>query len=935
MQIKGTYNSTSEKYELSIPSGVTLLIPYGDTTSDRNSGGTATIHYDGASGKSYYTANSSQVATFERISHVILCNGVTLYVDGTLEISGELTGGAGGSPAGHTAGKYSELILEPNAKIVVEGHIKAYGFISNSSESETQNTLVTVNGTISQPFSLIDYKGGSLLKAINEQIGTYKYHPFCQFKFMNISVETRYNSTGKLNGWCNLATGKLIGDGMQQNFKEVTFIGEGYMIEMTSSDSYILSKYDPSTEITDLRIYGGAKNNPMALALSTSLGDVNTSSDQYFFGISWCYNITLDNAPNQDEIAVFEMPYTYKLMPGSKMTIEEGAKLIINTLSIYSSFTDNVYHTDDGARPGRYPDGKDPAILIVRGALEADYLGGDVYADRNGVTVIAKYGTSVVTYEPSNYSGSTLSATVETRQTITTTLKLLYFTDSNDDGTIESSEISYERSDILKNFTYETINEVWVLSAKTAYITIDLPDDVRAVIENVIASINADGTITLSKYDSSAGSSVKVVVGTPITFYLASGQVVASEETMTLNSLSELEALYVNNREFVWNASATGTPTIYDIPVFSLSTGLASDNQIGTISVGSITIGNLKANATPYISIPITATGSQRVGYSEILTVTTTLTIAGASQTGVSLNPSNSSGIFESSKENSSTGSTVTVSLTVTITITADLKEQILATAKSIAELKEQESPDTCVTPDTLVTLADGTQRRIDELTYDDLVLVWNFYTGTYDIARPAALVNHGYSNCEIIKLTFSDGSILKFIGVHGAFSKDYNRFIDISADNCYDYVGTTFLKYTEDGFAEITLVDCDVYTEYTESWTIVTEKHYNAILNGVFTANPSVCAAFPNADVPQLEPYEAFELGENMQYDSAKMQADIEKYGLYTYEEFKDYISYEKFVAWDIATLKVVVGKGYATYEGVINYINIINQFTPDQTTT
>ena len=238
-------------------------------------------------------------------------------------------------------------------------------------------------------------------------------------------------------------------------------------------------------------------------------------------------------------------------------------------------------------------------------------------------------------------------------------------------------------------------------------------------------------------------------------------------------------------------------------------------------------------------------------------------------------------------------------------------------------------SSTTCVTADTLVTLADGTQKRIDAVTFDDKILVWNFYTGFYDIAPAMALVNHGYEQNSIIKLSFSNGAVLKFIGVHGAFSKDENRFVDINVGNASSYIGDTFLASSAAGFVDVTLLDVEIYSEYVESWTIVTEKHYNAVLNGMLTANPSVSEAFTDAEVPEIEPYEVFELGANMQYNLDKMQADIELYGLYDYEMFEDYITYEKFVAWDIATLKIAVGKGYATYEGVLNYITIINAFT------
>ena len=44
-----------------------------------------------------------------------------------------------------------------------------------------------------------------------------------------------------------------------------------------------------------------------------------------------------------------------------------------------------------------------------------------------------------------------------------------------------------------------------------------------------------------------------------------------------------------------------------------------------------------------------------------------------------------------------------------------------------------------CVTPETLVTLADGTQKRIDQVTYNDQLLVWDFNTGEY-VSKPAVV---------------------------------------------------------------------------------------------------------------------------------------------------------------------------------------------------
>ena len=60
------------------------------------------------------------------------------------------------------------------------------------------------------------------------------------------------------------------------------------------------------------------------------------------------------------------------------------------------------------------------------------------------------------------------------------------------------------------------------------------------------------------------------------------------------------------------------------------------------------------------------------------------------------------------------------------------------------------------------------------------------------------------------------------------------------------------------------------------------------------------------------------------MKYDPVQMQADIEKYGLYTYEDFADYLTYEQFMAFNVQYMKIAVGKGTYTYEGILNLIDV-----------
>ena len=229
----------------------------------------------------------------------------------------------------------------------------------------------------------------------------------------------------------------------------------------------------------------------------------------------------------------------------------------------------------------------------------------------------------------------------------------------------------------------------------------------------------------------------------------------------------------------------------------------------------------------------------------------------------------------------------------------------------------EQTKGSTCITPDTLATLADGTQKRIDEVVANDQLLVWNFYTGEYTVAPASIIMNHGASTVNVTTLNFSDGTSINTINGHGFFDIATNEFVLIDEFNATDYIGHEFVKQDGDGYSTVQLVSYSVEEQYTEVWSILTSEYYNCVLEGMWT----VTAAEVENSPEWLMPYE---IGEDMKYDEAKMKADIEKYGLYTYEEFAEYMTEEQFVALGLANFKVSVAKGYITWEEILYLISI-----------
>ncbi len=217
-----------------------------------------------------------------------------------------------------------------------------------------------------------------------------------------------------------------------------------------------------------------------------------------------------------------------------------------------------------------------------------------------------------------------------------------------------------------------------------------------------------------------------------------------------------------------------------------------------------------------------------------------------------------------------------------------------------------------CVTPDTLITLADGTQKEIQHMTAEDQLLVWDFANGKYTTVPSALIVNHGYDNWTVIELTFDDGTTVKAVTAHAFFDADLNEFVLINDGNVQNYVGHSFVKAVGDSYSTVKLVDYKVYEEYTESYTLVSAGHYNFITENMFSLTNSLYPLMGG-----------LVMGDGMKYDAETLQADIEKYGMYTYADFEDYVTYEQFVAFNGPYLKISVEKGYCTFNDILALIS------------
>ena len=223
-----------------------------------------------------------------------------------------------------------------------------------------------------------------------------------------------------------------------------------------------------------------------------------------------------------------------------------------------------------------------------------------------------------------------------------------------------------------------------------------------------------------------------------------------------------------------------------------------------------------------------------------------------------------------------------------------------------------------CLVEGTSITLADGKTKAIEDLKMGDMLLVFNHETGRYENATLLCNIhaNIDADYYDIINLYFSDGTLLRIVDEHGLFDKDLNKYVYINEKNANDFIGHNFVSLIHqngENSSKVVALDRVEFThEYTRIYNPASVWHINLIANNMLTLSAGMV--------------NLFEYDEDMKYDEFLMSQDIEKYGLYTYDDFKEYVSLEVFNIFPFKYYKVAVGKGMYSYEQVLGLIQLYN---------
>jgi hypothetical protein len=251
---------------------------------------------------------------------------------------------------------------------------------------------------------------------------------------------------------------------------------------------------------------------------------------------------------------------------------------------------------------------------------------------------------------------------------------------------------------------------------------------------------------------------------------------------------------------------------------------------------GHLKFPDASVQTTAYNGIPptvvITSTPSASAGEAEVqFTVTSNITVTevGAIFMDVS-NTQHSRILTDTAGTGSFTISTSGLNITTadTFFITA---YAVNAVGTGYSAPRSKTITALCLIKGTMITLSDGTVKAIEDITYTDKILVWDFDRACYATSTPL-WIKRAETTTAYNLLTFSDGSTVRTINQHRIFNAEAGAFTYPMTDDTP--IGTTTFNVHGE---HVTLVSKQVIVSTVEYYNVITKQHINLFADDILTS--------------------------------------------------------------------------------------------------
>ena len=222
-----------------------------------------------------------------------------------------------------------------------------------------------------------------------------------------------------------------------------------------------------------------------------------------------------------------------------------------------------------------------------------------------------------------------------------------------------------------------------------------------------------------------------------------------------------------------------------------------------------------------------------------------------------------------------------------------------------------------CLIEGTKVKLANGEEKNIEDIDYDDLLLVWSYEEGRVVEEYPL-WIEKGKKANEYTKITFSDSSTINIYYDHAFFSGDENKFVNVQDEKLF-HVGTHILKVNKKNeLKEVEVVKIETIQEDVNYYFVASTRYYNIISDDFITTDAYT-------DITNLYPF-----NDNITW-KYKSSEELD----YSYlEEVLPYYMYKGFRAGEVMVLLNQDKTSISDFKGYIEYIVLAEHMHKQPTT-
>ena len=141
-----------------------------------------------------------------------------------------------------------------------------------------------------------------------------------------------------------------------------------------------------------------------------------------------------------------------------------------------------------------------------------------------------------------------------------------------------------------------------------------------------------------------------------------------------------------------------------------------------------------------------------------------------------------------------------------------------------------------CFVEGTKILVANGTCKNVEDITYTDLLKVYNHINGQMEDVYPIWIEKEGITS-KYEKITFDDGSVLKIAGSHSVFDVDNRKYVDVSNEDEFK-IGSNVYKIENNKLKTVKATNIEYIEEKTKYYHVVSTTYYNVIADGFITTD-------------------------------------------------------------------------------------------------